>query len=177
MVQEGCVKLLLGVARLGEVDLFGWWGSRGLTEAGEYVLGNAFPRTWTWTALEGAVLSAARCHEEVLARETAIHLFSDQLPVKGWTLGWLQEQKAARYGDGWLSLIRGWDRRSACEEIARWAGVEPPLGEILAKGLRLGSLSRDQLQLTERLESVVRVLAAAYVSRSEDFYFPYFDLI
>lgn len=176
MIEEQSVKLLLGVARLGEADLFGWWRSRGFTEAGEYVLGNAFRRTWSWTAFEGAVLSAARRHEEALGRATAIHLFSDQLPVKGWALAWLREQKAARRTDGWLSQLRRWDRRSACEEIARWAAIEPPQGEVLAEGRRLGSVSQGDMQIRERVERVIRTLAAAYVDRPEDFRLPYFNL-
>ena len=128
MIEENCVKLLLAVARLGETDLFGWWGSRGLTEAGEYVLRWALPRTWSWSALECAVLSAARRHQEVLVRQSAIHLFSDQLPVKGWALAWLREQKTAGRGNGLLSKMRQWNSRSACEEIAKWADTDPPLG-------------------------------------------------
>ncbi|MER3411386.1 MAG: BrxE family protein, partial [Thermoleophilia bacterium] len=49
---EAVVRLVLGVARLGESDLFGWWRSRGLGEAGRYVLGGWLPRTWQRAALE-----------------------------------------------------------------------------------------------------------------------------
>jgi len=177
MSEENCVKLLLAVARLGEADLFGWWQSRGFSEAGEYVLAGAFPRTWNWSALEGAVLSAARRHAEVLARETAVHLFSDQLPVKAWALAWLREQKTARRGDGLLSKMRQWNRRSACEELAKWASIEPPSGEVLAHGRRLGTVTREDLSVIDRVETLVRKLASAYADRPADFHYPYVDLI
>lgn len=176
-MEEGCVKLLLGVARLGDADLFGWWQSRGLTKAGEYVLGGAFPRTWNWTALEGAVLSAARRHEEALSKDTAIHLFSDQLPVKGWALSWLQEQKITRQDHGFLSEMRRWNKQAACEEIRRWANIEPSPGEILAEGRRLGTVSDEELGDATQIETIIRKLAAAYVDQPDELRFPYFNLI
>jgi hypothetical protein len=89
------IRLLLAVARLGEADLFGWWNSRGFSEAGRYVLGGAFPRTWVADALELAVLSAAARHEHELKRPTAIHLFSDQFPWKRLAHHWLAGQAVA----------------------------------------------------------------------------------
>jgi hypothetical protein len=178
MGDESLAKLLLAVARIGEADLFGWWRSRGLTQAGEYVLRNAFPRTWQWTALEGSVLSAARRHEEVLARPTALHLFSDRLPAMRWAIGWLREQKVAGSHDGFLSRIRTWTRESALQDIAGWAAVQPPKGEALAEGRRLGVLSAQDLQAPDQCETPIRLLAAAYTDQApEEFRYPYFDLV
>lgn len=171
------MKLVLGIARLGEADLFAWWRSRGFTEAGQYVLGSALPTTWQWSALEGDVLSAAERHEEVFGRPTAIHLFSDRLPAKLWALGWLREQKVAGSADGFLARIRGWDPEAARREIAEWAAVQPPRGEVLAEGRKLGSLQQRDLEASERVEAVIRTLAAAYVDLPQEFRFPYFDLI
>ena len=176
MSKETLIRLLVGVARLGEADLFGWWRSHGLTEAGAYVLGSALPRTWAWSALEGDVLSAAERHEEALGRPTAIHLFSDRLPAKRWAMSWLREQKITRSLDGFLSRIRDWSRETGCKDIAKWAAIQPPDGEILAEGRRLGSLSERELQAADRVDAVIRMLAAAYVDRPEEFRFPYFDL-
>ena len=80
---ERVIDLLLGVARLGEAGLRGWWQSHGLDQAGQYVLGGSFPRTWRCAALELAIASAKRRHEETLGRPTALHLFSDELPSAG----------------------------------------------------------------------------------------------
>jgi hypothetical protein len=176
MSEDTLVKLLLGIARLGEADLFGWWRSRGLTETGEYVLGSALPRTWAWSALEGDVLSAVTRHEEVLGRPTAIHLFADRLPAKQWAIGWLREQKVAGRTDGFLARVRGWNRETALRDIGEWAAVQPPRGTTLAEGRLLGSVSGEELQAPGRAETIIRMLAAAYVDRPEAFRFPYFDL-
>ena len=56
---EEAVRLVLGVARLGEADLRGWWNCHGLDKEGSFVLKRAFPRTWQPAALELDVLSAA----------------------------------------------------------------------------------------------------------------------
>jgi hypothetical protein len=178
MDQETLVRLLLAVARLGEADLFGWWRSQGLTHAGEYVLGSSFPRTWKWSSLEGTALSAGRRHEEVLGRRTAVHLFSDRLPAMRWALGWLREQKITGSHDGVLSRLRGWTTQSALRDIAEWAGVEPPKGQFVAEGRRLGVVATRDLHVPDRCENLVRLLAAAYTDQPpEEFRYPYFDLV
>jgi hypothetical protein len=178
MGEESLVKLLLAVARLGEADLFDWWRSRGLAQAGEYVLGSAFPRTWQWSALEGSVLSAARRHEEVLGRPTALHLFSDRLPAMRYAIGWLREQKVAGSHDGLLSSLRAWTREIAPRDMAGWAAVQPPKGELVAEGRRLGVVATQDLQAPDRCENLIRLLAAAYADQPrEELRYPYFDVV
>jgi hypothetical protein len=86
---------VLAVARLGENDQAGWWGCHGLSSTGRYILSSSFPRTWAPAALELDISSATRRHDELLARETALHLFSDQLPFRRLALAWLAERKTA----------------------------------------------------------------------------------
>jgi hypothetical protein len=93
---EETTRLVLGVARLGEQDLTGWWGSHGLDRAGSYVLARSFRRTWRSAALELDIEAAARRHDDATAgRTTALHLFSDELPFRRWATAWLAEQKTA----------------------------------------------------------------------------------
>lgn len=40
------VRLVLGIARLGENDLRGWWQGHALDRTGEYVLSSMLRRTW-----------------------------------------------------------------------------------------------------------------------------------
>jgi hypothetical protein len=177
LASEGeIVRLVLGVARAGEADLFGWWRSRGLTEAGEYVLGGALPRTWVLSALEADILSAAARHDEVLGRPTALHLFSDALPAKRWALNWLREHKVEGDPDGLLSQLRAWDRQAARRDLEAWSGVKPAAGELLGQGRRLGTLSGDDLGNAEHVEAALRQLSAAYADDSDEMRFPYFDL-
>ncbi len=84
-VSEEASRLVLGVARLGEMDLAGWWSTHGLDHTGRYVLAKAFKRTWRSAALELDLVSAARRHDDALTgRRTALHLFSDELPFRRW---------------------------------------------------------------------------------------------
>lgn len=170
------VRLVLGVARLGETDLFGWWRSRGLGEAGRYVLGDGLPRTWVLAALEGDVLSAAARHEEVFGRRDALHLFSDELPAKRLALSWLRERKVEGEADGLLEELRGWSRESATGRVREWAGDLPPAGEVLGQLRRLGAVTSEELDDEERTRGVVRALAAAYADDPADLRLPYFDL-
>ncbi len=170
------VRLVLGVARLGEADLFGWWRSHGLGEAGQYVLGQSLPRTWFLTAFEGDILSAAARHEEVLGRRDALHLFSDQLPAKRLTLGWLRAQKVEGQVDSLLQELRGWSRERAIAKLREWTGAPPRAGEVLGQVCRLGAVTAEDLDDQERVQGVVRALAAAYADNSANLRFPYFDL-
>jgi hypothetical protein len=140
------VRAVLGIARLGETDLFGWWQSRGLGVTSEYVLGGALPRTWMLSALELDVVSASIRHNEALPRQTAIHLFSYEMPAKRWALGWLRGHKTEGEVGQLVRRLRAWDRESAIVDLRGWVvGTSAISGEVLARGLRLGAVQAPDL--------------------------------
>ncbi len=167
---------MLGVARLGEADLRGWWNCHGLDEVGSYVLERMLPRTWRSAALELDVLSARRRHEDALAeRKSALHLFSDELPFRRWTTAWLSEQKTADSVDELLVELGAWNTDTAMSRIRDWTD-EPAPGEVLAGGLRLGRVRMPSHHDMEALEGIARRLGAAYLDLDESFRAPYLDL-
>src|SRR5436190_21323638 len=99
------IRLVLGIARLGENDLRGWWGGHAIDRTGQYVLSSMFRRTWRPAALQLDVSAAARIHDELLGRSTALHLFSDSVPFRRWTTGWLAEQKTAPHASDLLEIL------------------------------------------------------------------------
>ena len=170
------VRLVLGVARLGETDLAGWWSTHGLDSAGRWVLARAFRRTWRSAALEIDVESAARRHADATAgRETALHLFSDELPFRRWATSWLAEQKTASETSSLFGELASWDLDAARASLADWSGSQPST-EVIGEGLRLGTLRRGDLEEVEALLRVARQLAAAYGAIDHVFRVPYFDL-
>lgn len=171
---ERVIDLVLGVARLGEAGLRGWWQSHGLDQAGQYVLGGSFPRTWLCAALELAVASAKRRHEEMLGRPTALHLFSDELPFHRLTRAWLAEQKTG--GDtSRIDCFANWTTETAVVSLRSWAGMSVT-GEVVGTGLLLGRLNNAELRDSETLTSIAKQLTAGYVDQPRDFRAPYFDL-
>lgn len=170
------VKMVLGVARLGEVDLRGWWNCHGLDRSGSFVLGRAFRRTAGPAGLELDMLSARRRHDDALARRSsALHLFSDGLPFRRQASAWLSEQKTAPVPDPLFDELAGWD--VALAEVSLCAGsVDIGPTEALADGLRLGQLDRSDLDDDVEMASVARRLAAAYADLGPIFKAPYFDL-
>ncbi|MGH9155784.1 MAG: BrxE family protein [Acidimicrobiales bacterium] len=104
------IRLVLGVARLGEADLAGWWSSQGLNPAVRFALAG-FRRTGQVVGAQLALLSAERRHRQLLARANAIHLFSPNLPYLGWAQAELAEMKSA----GPSGLL---------DELASWSSVE-----------------------------------------------------
>lgn len=173
----GVVRLVLGVARLGEADLRGWWSCHGLDRVGSYVLSKALPRTWRSAGLELDVLSAQRRHEDALSgRASALHLFSDELPFRRWASAWLAEQKTATDVADLLTELEGWDDGTARRRLGEWAG-EPGPGEVLGDGLLLGRVARPDSDDEAASALLARRLAASYVGLVGTFRAPYFDLV
>lgn len=171
------VRLVLGVARLGEADLRGWWHCHGLDSVGSFVLGRTLPRTWRSAAIELDVLSARRRHDDALsARKSALHLFSDELPFRRWAAAWLSEQKTATGVHGLLDELGGWATDSAPKRLREWTG-EPESGEVLGGGLLLGRVVIPSDDDMVALERVARRLAGAYLGLDGSFKAPYLDRV
>jgi hypothetical protein len=170
------VRLVIGVARLGEADLAGWWSTHGLDRAGRYVLARSFRRTWRSAALELDIESAARRHHDATAaRRTALHIFSDELPFRRWATSWLAEQKSVTDTDPLFDELAEWDLSTARAAIIQWAGI-PPRAEAVGEGLRVGALTRAETDDADALMLVARSLASTYARIDGSFRVPYFDL-
>lgn len=170
------VWLTLGVARLGENDLRGWWQGHALDRTGCYVLSGIFRRTWRSAALELDLAAASRVHDELLGRPTALHLFSARLPFRRWAGNWLAEQKMASDQDPLLGILESWTADAAVECLHAWCGSEVPHGEALGDGLLLGRMSMAELSDTSAVLRAGRVLAATYIDQTGWLRPPYFDL-
>ncbi len=171
------VRLVLGVARLGEEDLRGWWKGHAMDRIGQYVLSGMFRRTWQPAALELDVAAASRVHQELLGRSSALHLFSELLPFRRWANAWLAEQKTASEPDPILTTFQSWTGEDSAETLRSWCGpVEPPRAEPLGDGLLLGRLTVSEVADPSTLCQVARLLTATYLDQNDPLRPPYFDL-
>ena len=171
------VRLVLGVARLGENDLRGWWQGHAMDRTGRYVLSGMFRRTWRPAALELDMAAATRMHNELLGRPSALHLFSDLLPFRRWAAGWLAEQKTSEETDPLLTALEGWTAGTATESVRAWSGrSQAPRGERLGEGLLVGRMTAIELADPSMLKGTAQVLAAAYLDQTGPLRPPYFDL-
>ncbi|MBX7132276.1 MAG: BrxE family protein [Fimbriimonadaceae bacterium] len=171
---DQAIVLVLGIARLGEQGLRGWWRSQGFGTGGQWVLGSAFPRTKLPVALELDILSAAHRHDDLLERSSALHLFSSAFPFRRWAEAWLAEQKTLP-PDPLFEELAGWDLDGALKSLRRSAGDDPK-GERVGEGLLLGQVAKAELNEQDRLLPYARLLAAAYLNQDADLRPPYFDL-
>jgi hypothetical protein len=170
------VALVLGVCRLGDADLAGWWSSHSLDSVGEYVLTDLFPRTWRASALQLSLLSASKRHQDFLPqRSNIVHLFSERLGAAQKATELLAELKTG--GDeSILDLLQAWADRSTAEaQLSNWAGPAP-VGEPVGQALRLGRLSADALEDQEQCASAVRLLVASFIGQTGELRIPYFDV-
>lgn len=168
------IRLVLGIARLGEQDLRGWWRSYGLSKGGQYVLKKAYPRTYRSAALELDILSAAHRHDDLLERSTAVHLFSSVFPFRRLAEAWLAEQKTLE-PDPLFGDLADWGIDRALDTLRSWVG-ESPGGESVGEGLLLGQISQSELDDDTEMLSYARLLAAAYLDQDAGLRPPYFDL-
>ena len=171
------VALVLGIARLGEVELRGWWHAHGLGPVGRYVLGDMFRwRTAKASGVELDILSASRRQEQILDRPTALHLFSDWLPLRRLALAWLAERKTAE-SDPLLDRLAVWDLDAASRDLAEWTAGAQQSAEAVGPGLLLGTLTLIELEDEVALRSVAKQLCAAYLPQGAELCPPYFDLV
>lgn len=167
IAREGS-RLLLGVARLGDRDLRGWWKSSAMdADVGQFVLGNTFPRTGRLAGAELLVLSAARRHRQVIDRPNAVHLFSDRLRFHRWTQAWLAEQKTGVV-DEVIGELEAWtDPSMAVTTLSEWIGVPMPAGEAVAGAVSLGRVPATVLVDAEGRLGLARSMAACYLAMVE----------
>ena len=169
--------MVLCVARLGEADHRGWWGTNLYGAAGRVVLGQRLPRTWRMAAVELDLAAAASRHNEILDRRNAVHLFSDNWPPRRWAGAWVAEQKTAVPPDEffeWLEKVSSAgviDNLKVGRSERKRVAVTEPNGRVL----RVGSVRRADLVQPTRLESAVTQLATAYADL-RDFAVPYLEV-
>lgn len=165
------VRAVLLVARLGETDRRSWWGTRSFGVAGRVVLKQRLPRTWRMAAAELDVAAARSRHDEIIERRNAVHLFSDNWPVRRWTSAWLAEQKTEDPPDPWFEVLEA----ISAEDIAGSLRGPGSGIEIRGTAARLGTIDRATFQSPEDLTASVLLIAAAYADM-DSFGVPYLEV-
>ena len=168
------VTTVLAVARLGESDRMGWWRVHGLSSTGQFVLEGLFPATRRVVGLELDQLSAAKLHDELLGRASALHLFSDELPFKRITVSWLAERKTDEAA-ALIDLLEAADSASLGELLVP-SSASSVDAEVVGAGVRLGALAPSELANPQTEVSILRAFGAAYATQGSNFRPPYFDL-
>lgn len=168
---EMIVRSVLLVGRLGEADRRGWWGTRCFGAAGRVVLGQRVPRTWRMAAAELDVTTAQNRHDEVIDRHNAVHLLSDNWPIRRWTSAWVAEQKTEDPPDPFFELL---EAISTDEINERLRGPKLNVA-ISGTAVRVGEIGRSAFDSPEQLATSVQLLASAYVEM-DTFTVPYLEV-
>ncbi len=164
-------RSVLLVARLGEADRRSWWGTQSFGAAGRVVLKQRLPRTWRMAAVELDVAAARNRHDEIIERTNAVHLFSDNWPVRRWASAWLAEQKTADPPDEFLAKLEV----ITDEEITDLLRAPGSTPAISSNAVRVGAVHRDALGSVAELAASVRTLASVYADM-DAFAVPYLEL-
>ena len=164
------VRSVLLVARLGEADHRGWWGTRSFGAAGRVVLKQRLHRTWRMAAAELDLTAAANRHDEIIERRNAVHLFSDNWPVHRWTTAWVAEQKTATPPDAVFEELEALTPDVIAAELRR-----DEVAKLAGQATRLGSVDPASFDSPCDLWSSVALLAAAYADM-DAFTVPYLEV-
>jgi hypothetical protein len=168
---ESSIRALLLVARLGEADRRSWWGTRSFGAAGRVVLKQRVPRTWRMAAVELDITAARNRHDEIIERRNAVHLFSDNWPVRRWTSAWVAAQKTEDPPDAFFEAL---ETISAEEISQRLRGPELKT-RISGTAVRLGTVDKSAFDAADALAPSVALLAAAY-AEMDGFTVPYLEV-
>lgn len=169
---KAIVHPVLLVARLGEVDRRSWWGTQSFGAAGRVVLRQRLPRTWRMAAAELDIAAARNRHDEIIDRSGAMHLFSDNWPVRRWASAWVAEQKTADPADEFLSALEAISDDDITDRLRSSGGRLA----ISGNAVRVGTIRRAQLGSVDLVVESVRLLAAVYSDLSA-FAVPYLELV
>jgi hypothetical protein len=164
------VRSVLLVARLGEADHRGWWGTRSFGAAGRVVLKQRLPRTWRMAAAELDLAAAANRHDEIIERRNAVHLFSDNWPVHRWTTAWVAEQKTAGSRDPLFEELEALTLDAIAGELRT-----DEVTDLTGQAARIGSVDPTSFGSPADLLSSVARLAAAY-AEMDSFTVPYLEV-
>lgn len=169
---ESICRAVLQVARLGEVDHRGWWGTRSFGAAGRVVLQQRLPRTWRMAAAELDIRAAAVRHNDLIDRPNAVHLFSDNWPVRRWASAWVAEQKTAEPPDSFFEVLEC----ASDEELVRALGPGTHELDTTGRAVRMGSISKGDFDSLETLHRAVTELASVYPGLSGELLVPYLEV-
>ncbi len=164
------VQSVLLVARLGERDRHGWWGTQSFSAAGRVVLRQRLPRTWRMAAIELDIAAARNRHDEIIERSNAVHLFSDNWPVRRWTSAWVAEQKTADPPDEFFATLEVITKDEIASRLN--AGTNTP---VSGNAVRVGTVRRDQFDSALALVESVQRLASVYADL-DAFAVPYLEV-
>jgi hypothetical protein len=164
------VRLVLGVARLGEGDLARWWSSQGLNPAVRFALAG-FRRTGAVVGAELALLSAARRHHQILPRPNAVHMFSPHVPFIGWTRAYLAELKSDGRSELLEELHTWTSRKLATDTLRAWRAALGPLEQPVE------TVTRDGLADPSITISLLRHVVDGYLTQSGELSVPYVNLV
>jgi hypothetical protein len=122
-------------------------------------------------AVELDLAAAANRHDEIIDRPNAVHLFSDNWPVRRWTAAWVAEQKTASPPDPCFEQLEGMTADEVVVEL-RAADQGPASGQAV----RVGSVTREEFESAEALLPTVTALASASAGMGDTFAVPYLEV-
>ncbi|WP_419930857.1 BrxE family protein [Candidatus Poriferisodalis sp.] len=169
---ERIIRTVVFVARLGEVDCRGWWGTHSFGAAGRVVLRRRLPRTWRMAALELDIAAAANRHDDVINRPNAVHLFSDNWPARRWTSAWIAGQKTAAQPDALFEHLE----TVATDRLIENLGGPQRRPSTADRAVRVGSISAGDIDSIAATSVAIERLARSYCGMDETFVVPYLEV-
>jgi hypothetical protein len=123
-------------------------------------------------AVELDIAAAVNRHNDIIDRPNAIHLFSDNWPVRRWTSAWVAEQKTTNPPASFFEELE----TILSDDIFALMGRPTNSHEITGKAFRIGTISQRDLNSSLAVGPAVAGLAQAYASLETSFAVPYLEV-
>jgi hypothetical protein len=142
---EKVMQLRLVVARVGEMDLAGWWNTNGqLGSTGATVLRRGFPRTHRFAAARSVfAVAAARC----------LDLYDPPATVTLWKLPAEIEDQLEQQWELWIDDAETWE--------PLFAELESCTSDLESELVRLGLISSAHIDVVSKLRRSAEQRAVA----------------
>jgi len=175
------LDLRLLIARAGERDSLAWWDSHALTEQGQWALSRLHPRHAAYAGARLAIEAASAVHRKAIGHRPAVTLFGLGADLDARVMRQLDLRRMDDEPLTILPAIRsaGELRALLSQTIELTDDDHATVKSAMINGslAELGAVTEADLWSADRLQTVVRRLAAAYtLSDFEHLVVPYYRL-
>jgi len=177
------LKARIGIARLGEKDIFNWWDVEAQSEGGLYALKRLFKNTYYWSAIEISVRSA-KTKIDGLVNNEFIHLYNltPQIDANIWDLFYQNKKTNVNHEEIMLKIN---SKENAFNDLFSSLNISNQITKKINNLeinrdlhlIELGKIEKNQLENIEKnLEIIDTLIVGFSLGRRDNLIIPVYKI-